>query len=71
MAIIKIKKELEVDDFRSFCNVFKIKTKLEAGPDGTDEELILEELKNNKSGKWVLNFIDNNRDGYFRLQMVG
>lgn len=35
--------EFEVSSFNEFCEIFKIKTKLIAGDDGTDEELIQEE----------------------------
>ena len=70
MAIIKPIKEIEVTDFRDFCKEFKINTNYVAGDDGTDEELIESELKKVCKEKWLLNFIDDSRDGYFRIQQI-
>lgn len=69
MSVLKYIKEIEVSDFNEFCDVFEIETLLEAGNDGTDEELIIEELEKIENEKWVVNFIDNRIDGYFRLQL--
>ncbi|MCX6146130.1 MAG: hypothetical protein NTW25_02615 [Candidatus Kapabacteria bacterium] len=70
MSVIKVIKQIEVDDFRNFCDVFNIKTTMIAGDNGSDEELIIEELDKITNQKWVVNFINNNSDGYFRLQMM-
>ncbi len=69
MSVIKELKQIEVDDFKHFCEVFDINSLNKAGENGCDEELINEELDKIANEKWVVNFIDNNRDGYFRLQM--
>jgi hypothetical protein len=70
MAVLVPKKEFEVCDFRMFCNTFNINSKKCAGDDGTDEELLIEELNKIKDDKWLINFIDNRNNGYFRLQLI-
>jgi hypothetical protein len=70
MAVIIPKKEFEVDDFRGFCLAFDIISNENAGENGTDEELILEELEKREGEKWIVNFIDNRIDGFFKLQLI-
>lgn len=70
MTIIKPIKEIEFRDFKEFCYLFNINTNKIAGDDGTDEELILEEIEKFGNSKWLLNFIDNRFDGYFILQQI-
>lgn len=70
MSVLKPTKELEVKDYREFCNIFNIKLNKEAGKNGFDEELIARELENIPDQKWLINFIDDSRDGYFRLQLI-
>lgn len=60
--------EIEVLDFKEFCSTFEIETLKIAGNDGTDEELIIEELNKIRDKKFVLNYIDNRIDGFFRIQ---
>ena len=68
MSVITPKHEVQVEGFREFCEYFKIKTKKRAGDDGYDLELIIEELNKIQNENWIVNFIDDRRDGYFRLQ---
>jgi len=68
MTILIPIEEFEVSGYNEFCEMFKINSVLIAGNDGTDEELIYEELKKIPSKKFVLNFIDDKRDGYFKIQ---
>ncbi len=70
MAIVNPILKIEVQDYYDFCNKFKINTNLLAGEDGADEELINRELNKNESQNWIINFIDNNSDGYFLLQLL-
>ncbi|MDD2634948.1 MAG: hypothetical protein PHW82_05555 [Bacteroidales bacterium] len=71
MSVIIPLKEIEVDNFKEFCILFNIKTKKNAGNDGTDEELIIEELEKNKNENWIVNYIYNSSiDGYFKLQLL-
>ncbi len=70
MAIIIPKKEIIIFDFNDFCKKFNLKTKKNAGENGTDEELIIEELKNIKSEKWMVHFTNNKYDGYFTLFLI-
>lgn len=69
MSIINPIKTIKVDGFDEFCKVFKIKTKLVAGDDGSDDELIAYFLsKKNRNGeKWFITFIDDRNLGYFLL----
>lgn len=70
MAVLIPKEEIEVDDFREFCDTFNIKSKKIAGEDGTDEELIIQELEKLDNENWLVNYIDDKIDGYFRLQLI-
>lgn len=70
MAVLIPSKIIEVDDFRDFCKKFNINTNIEAGIDDLDEVLITEELNKLDNENWLLNFIDNRIDGYFRLQLI-
>jgi len=67
MTVIKPIKIIEVDHYKSFCEVFDIKTTKVAGINETDEELITEELNKIKNQNWIVNFIDNRKDGFFQL----
>ena len=69
MSIIIPIKDIKVSDFNDFCYDFKIISDKIAGDNGTDEELIIEELDKITNQKWLVNFVDDNRDGYFRLQL--
>lgn len=68
MAVLIPKEEFEVSDFNEFCSEFNINSDYIAGEDGTDEELIILELDKINKKNYVLNFIDDNRDGYFKIQ---
>lgn len=68
MAVLIPIKEIEVSDFNEFCKKFQIISSKIAGDDGTDEELIIRELNKISNKTFVLNFIDDSRDGYFRIQ---
>ena len=70
MTIIKPLQEIECSDFREFCDYFNINTNKIAGDNGTDEELIIEEIEKITNQKWILNFINTKYDGYFRLQLI-
>lgn len=70
MSIINSLEKIKVSSFLEFCNVFDIKPIKEGGRDGFDEDLIKEELIKIPNQKWLLNFIDNRRDGYFLLQLL-
>jgi hypothetical protein len=69
MAVLIPKEEIEVSDFNDFCFELNINSDYIAGEDGTDEELIIMELNKIKNKNYVLNYIDDNRDGYFRIQV--
>jgi hypothetical protein len=68
MAVLKLKSEIECSDFNEFCDLFEINSEFVAGENGTDEELILEELNKIKDTKFVLTFFDNKNGGYFKIQ---
>ena len=68
MAVIFPIEEIEVSDFNDFCEKFQIISSKIAGDDGNDEELILYELNKIFNKKFVLNFINDFREGYFRIQ---
>lgn len=70
MAIIKPIKQIEIETFREFCSVFKVTTHKIAGENGTDEELIIEELNKDSKTSWLINFIETRQDGYFLLQQI-
>lgn len=59
-----------VNDFREFCDTFNIISNKEAGKDGSDEELIFEELEMIENQKWLINFVENKTDGYFKIQLI-
>jgi len=69
MALIEPINEIKVSSFDEFCSVFDITTNMIAGDNGTDEELIKDEL-NKLNTKWTINFIDTKEDGYFLLQQL-
>lgn len=69
MAVLVPIKEIEVADFNEFCETFNIKTEAIAGNNGSDDELIIEELNKLENENWVVNFICDRMDGYFRLQL--
>ena len=69
MALLIPIEQIEVSDFNEFCNLFNINSELIAGENGTDEELIIEELNKISNKNFVLNFIDDRIDGYFRIQV--
>jgi hypothetical protein len=69
MSVLIPIEEIEVSDFNDFCKKFEIKPLKIAGDDGTDEELIIEELNKIRDKKFVLNYIDNRIDGFFRIQV--
>jgi hypothetical protein len=69
MAVLIPIEQFEISDFNEFCEIFKINSDKIAGDDGTDQELIIEELEKIYNKKFVVNFIDNRNDGYFRLQV--
>ena len=70
MPSIKPIKEIIVNDFNHFCEKFKIKTSKIAGDNGCDDELIMEELDKISNQNWLVSFVDNNRDGYFKLILI-
>jgi hypothetical protein len=70
MAVIIPKIEVKVEHFRDFCNQFNVQTDKIAGNDGYDIELIIEELNKIKDENWIVNFIDDRQDGYFKLQRI-
>ena len=57
-----------VVDFNEFCDIYEINSNLIAGEDGTDEELIIEELNKISNKNFVVNFVDDRNDGYFKIQ---
>jgi hypothetical protein len=69
MAHIKIIKEYKINDYDEFCKCFSLQQSENAGDNFTDEELIIKEL-HNLDGKYILNFIDNDQDGYFLIQEI-
>lgn len=68
MPVINPTETIEVYDFSDFCDKFEIVSKYNVGDDGTDEELIVEELNKIKKMKFIINFIEDRADGYFRIQ---
>ena len=62
-------KTIEVADFKEFLDEFDLYSDKVAGDDGTDEELIKEVLED-VSGKWLVTFVDDGRDGFFRLFLI-
>ena len=70
MALITPLKEINVAGFHEFCSSFNIKSDKKAGINGYDQELIEEEIGKLKNEKWIVNFIENNRDGFFHLIQI-
>ena len=70
MAIVVPNKEIKVNNFERFCEVFNIKSSKVAGNDGYDEELIIEELNKIINQKWIVNFTEDSEDGFFHLREI-
>ncbi|RKE94870.1 hypothetical protein [Ichthyenterobacterium magnum] len=70
MAIIKPNRVFRVNTFIEFCIKFKINSDLIAGENGTDEELIKEQLSTYNKNLWLINFINDRNDGFFLLQEI-
>lgn len=70
MAVVFPLKQIEFDSFIDFCRYFKIVSSKIVGLNGTDEELIIEELQKFNNERWIINFIDNKNEGYFILQQL-
>ena len=70
MTLINPIKKIRITSFTEFCTIFNITTNLVAGDDGTDEELIINELNKFTNTKWIMNFVDTKEDGYFLLQQL-
>jgi len=70
MSVITAIESIEVLDFEEFCEKFKIISKFNAGDDGTDEELIITELNNIENKNYIVNFIEDRTDGFFRIQRL-
>lgn len=68
MAVIYPNEEFKVSDFMDFCKCFNIFSLKIQGENGTDEELIIEELNKIKNKKYTVAFIDDKNDGYFKIQ---
>ena len=71
MSLVKPLKEVNVESFNDFCSKFNYKTDKVAGDDGYDIELIEEVLGQIPHEKWLVNFIEDREDGYFKLQLIG
>ena len=69
MSVLLPNEVIEVRDFNEFCDVFKIESNQNTCDDGVDEELIITEFEKMVNQKWIVNFIDNKVNGYFRLQL--
>ena len=69
MSVLLPNEVIEVRDFNEFCDVFKIESNQNTCDDQVDEELIITELEKMVNQKWIVNFIDNKVNGYFRLQL--
>lgn len=76
MAKLNPIKTITVSDYAEFKDTFDIKNELEAGPDGSDEELIEEALENESQFKgqtWVIVYQGDGskqeRD-YFELNLM-
>lgn len=69
MAVITPIEEIVVSNYKEFCEKFEIISESYAGVDGTDEELIILELNKILNKKFVLNFIEDRTDGYFKIQV--
>ena len=69
MSVLLPNEVIEVRDFNEFCDVFKIESNQNTCDDVVDEELIITELEKMVNQKWIVNFIDNKVNGYFRLQL--
>lgn len=70
MAVVEPIKEIKVNNFKHFCEVFNIKSDKVAGNDDYDVELIVEELNKINNQKWIINFIENSEDGFFHLKEI-
>lgn len=71
MPIIEPKETIIVDSYNDFCNRYEIKSENIVGDDGCDEELIIRDLnKLYGDNNWIINFIENNSDGYFLIQSI-
>lgn len=70
MPVVKPVREIVVNDFKSFCDTFNIKSAKISGNDGNDEELIIEELNKIKNQKWIIEFIEDFEDGFFQLKEI-
>ena len=70
MALIIPIKTIKIATFHEFCSYFKITTNLIAGDDGTDIELIEDELRKLPNTKWLVDFVDTNEDGYFLIKQI-
>ncbi len=70
MTLIIPLNEVKVEGFDEFCNIFDIENVKKAGVDGSDQELIEDELHKLKKENWIVNFIENRRDGFFHLIQI-
>ena len=69
MAVLLPIEEIEVSNYNEFCEKFQVNSKYCAGDDGTDEELITLELNKILKKNFILNFIEDRADGYFKIQV--
>lgn len=70
MVVINSKEKIKVLNFREFCDTFRINSSLEGGDDGFDVDLMEDELNKIENQKWLINYIDDNNEGYFILDLI-